>query len=295
MKNLFLFVRDAVQQNVDTSESGVKILISEYWDIILKYSMDIMSAVLILVVGWLVIKLICTFVNKIIDKRISDKSVRSFVEAIISVALKIVLAIVVISKLGIDTSSFIAFLGTLGLAVGMALSGALQNFAGGVILLVSKPLNIGDFVEIGDKKGTVDLITILNTKLVTPDNKVVFVPNNKIISGEIVNYTKLATRRVDMTFSIPYDEDVDRARAVIQKEIDSLGEIVLSNPEPFIGLGEMADSAIILYTRMWTKTEDYWTVFFDMQEKVKKAFDANKINIPFPQQDIHIVSTVQKD
>ncbi|MFV0483476.1 MAG: mechanosensitive ion channel family protein [Bacteroidales bacterium] len=292
MRVLFSFLQSADVSTASQPEDAKEFLMSEYWDVIVKYSMNIVSAILILIVGWLLVKFICNLTNKILDRRISDKSVRGFTSSIISVSLKVILAIIVIGKLGVDTSSFIAFLGALGLAIGMALSGALQNFAGGVILLVSKPLTIGDFVEIGDKKGTVDLITILNTKLVTPDNKVIYMPNNVMISGEIVNYTKLATRRVDMTFSIPYDEDVDRAKAVIKKEIDSVGQ-VLNSPEPFIGLGEMADSAIILHVRMWTKTADYWNVFFEMQEKVKKAFDENSISIPFPQQDVHIVSSVQ--
>lgn len=266
-------------------------LISEYWERISEYSINIMTAVIMLILGLILISILGKIINRIIDKRISDKSVKGFVASIINITLKIVLAIVIIGKLGIDTSSFIAFLGTLGLAIGMALSGALQNFAGGVILLVSKPLSIGDFVEIGDKKGSVDMITILNTKLITPDNKVIYMPNNVIISGEIVNYTKLATRRVDMFFSIPYDEDVNRAKAVIKQQIDSIS-LVMDAPEPFIGLNEMADSAIILAVRMWTKTEDYWTVFFEMQEKVKKAFDENNISIPFPQQDVHIISKI---
>ena len=189
--------------------------------------------------------------------------------------------------LGIEMTSFIAILAAAGLAVGMALSGTLQNFAGGVMILLFKPYKVGDVIEAQGYIGSVKEIQIFVTVLTTPDNKTIIIPNGPLSNGSLTNFSTQETRRVDWTFGIGYGDDVDKAKEIIRNIVES-DERVLKDPAVFIALGEMADSSVNLTVRVWVNAADYWGVFFDTNEKVYHAFNAGGINIPFPQMDVHV-------
>ena len=197
------------------------------------------------------------------------------------------LIISVLSMLGIEMTSFIAILGAAGLAVGMALSGTLQNFAGGVMILLFKPFKVEDVIEAQGFLGKVSEIQIFNTILKTPDNKTIIIPNGGLATGPMTNYTTEPQRRVDWTFGIGYGDDVDQAKTVIQALCDQDTRI-LKDPELFIAVSELADSSVNFAVRAWVKGEDYWDVYFDLNEKVYKTFDQKGLNIPFPQMDVHV-------
>ena len=188
---------------------------------------------------------------------------------------------------GIATTSFIALLGAAGLAIGLALQGSLANFASGVLILIFKPYKINDFIEAAGIKGTVHEIQVFNTVLKTPDNKTIIIPNSQVSAGTITNYSTEATRRVDMTFGIGYSDDIDKAKSVLSKLLKEDSR-VLDNPEIMIVVSELADSSVNFSVRGWVKAADYWGVYFDMHEKVKKTFDKENISIPFPQTDVHL-------
>ena len=198
-----------------------------------------------------------------------------------------ILIIIVISFLGIDTTSFIAIFASAGLAVGMALSGTLQNFAGGVLVLLLKPYRVGDFIEAQGQTGTVKAITLFSTVLATPDNKNIILPNGGMSTGIINNYSKENIRRVDWTFGIAYGDDYDKAKATIASLLEA-DDRVMKDPAYFIALGALADSSVNITVRAWVASEDYWGVFFDMNEKVYKTFPKEGLNIPFPQMDVHL-------
>ena len=189
--------------------------------------------------------------------------------------------------LGVEMTSFIAILGAAGLAVGMALSGTLQNFAGGVMLLIFKPFKVGDFIEAQGYAGVVKEIQIFNTIITTGDNKTIIIPNGGLSTSSMVNYSTMPTRRVDWTFGIGYGDDVDKAKEVLKKLLSEDARI-LKDPEPFIAVSELADSSVNFVVRAWVNGADYWGVFFDMNEKVYKTFDKEGLNIPYPQMDVHI-------
>ena len=243
-------------------------------------------AIVTLIVGLIVIKILTNLLGKILNKQKVDESLAPFLKSMFNITLKAVLVISVIEMIGIETTSFIALLGAAGLAIGMALSGTLQNFAGGVMVLIFKPYKIGDFIEAQGHVGIVKEIQIFNTILKTGDNKIIIIPNAPISSGSLINYSKEPTRRVDMTFGIGYNDDIDEAKSILQELLDN-DERVLKDPATFIAVSELADSSVNFVVRAWTKSEDYWAVYFSMQEQVKKTFDQKGISIPYPQMDIH--------
>jgi small conductance mechanosensitive channel len=253
----------------------------------LAYGPKLVLAILTLIVGLWVIKWFSKGMIKVMDSRRLDPSLKPFFSSLISITLKILLAISVMGMIGIEMTSFIALLGAAGLAFGMALSGTLQNFAGGVVLLVFKPFKVGDFVEAAGYSGTVSEIRIFNTILKTPDNKTIIIPNNAIAGSSMVNYTTEATRRVDFVFGISYQDDIDLTKSILNRLIER-DERIHKDPAPFIGLTEMADSSVNLVVRVWADTPNYWPIYFDMMEEVKKTFDAEGISIPFPQRDVHL-------
>ena len=197
------------------------------------------------------------------------------------------LILTVLGTVGVEMTSFIALLAAAGIAIGMALSGTLQNFAGGVVILLFRPFKVGDFVEMQGYMGTVKEIQIFSTILKTPDNKTIYVPNGPISSGSLTNFTTEPIRRVDWTFGIAYGDDVDKARAVINKLLDE-DQRVLAEPERLIAVSSLGDSSVNLVVRAWVNSPDYWDMFFDMNEKVYKTFAKEGINIPFPQMDVHL-------
>ncbi|MEG1635813.1 MAG: mechanosensitive ion channel, partial [Rikenellaceae bacterium] len=227
-------------------------------------------------------------VRNILEKREIDVSLRSFILSFISITLTLLLIITIVTILGIDTTSFVALFASAGLAIGMALSGTLQNFAGGVLILFLKPFKVGDFIETQGQVGTVKDIHLFNIILNTPDNKTIVIPNGGISNGIINNYSREERRRVDWTFSIAYGDDYDTARELILSLLKA-DQRVFWDPQPLVALGSLADSSVNLTVRAWVLTSDYWGVYFDMNEKVYKTFSTNGLNIPFPQLDVHMV------
>ena len=193
----------------------------------------------------------------------------------------------VISRLGIETTSFVAVIGAVGLAIGFALQGSLSNIAAGVMIIIFRQIKVGDFIEGGGSVGSVETVGIFSTTLNTPDNKVIYVPNSKLVGDNIVNYSTKGTRRVDMVFGIGYEDDIDKARNIIT-EILSQDERILQDPPMKIAVSELADSSVNFIARPWVNAADYWNVYFETTEKVKKQFDAEGISIPYPQRDIHV-------
>ena len=216
-----------------------------------------------------------------------DSGLRSFLTSFITIALYIVMFITFAMIVGIPTASFITALASCGVAIGLALQGSLSNLAGGVMILLFKPFKVGDFIEAAGEAGVVTDITVFYTILKTGDNKTITVPNGNLTNSVIENYSKEDLRRVDINFTAGYDCDVDKVKAVLMQVVSS-HSLVLSDPEPFVRLTSHADSALVYTVRAWCKNEDYWTVNFDLLETVKKEFDANGIDIPYPQLDVHM-------
>jgi small conductance mechanosensitive channel len=254
---------------------------------LMSYGPKLVLAIIVLIVGLWVIRIISRMVEKVMMKHEYDLSLQKFLVRLIGISLKAMLFISVISMVGVKTTSFVAVLGAAGLALGFALQGSLSNFAGGVMLLLFKPFQIGDVIETQGYTGKVEEIRIFNTIIKTFDNKKVIVPNGAVSGSSITNYTAEPIRRVDMTFGIGYDDDITRAREVLQKVVES-DERILEDPEPMIVVSEHADSSVNFFVRPWCRTEDYWGVYFAMHEKVKLAFDREGISIPYPQQDVHL-------
>ncbi len=244
-------------------------------------------AIVVLVVGWWLIGKVVKIAMKTMDKNDLDLTLQRFLSSIIGIGLKALLIVSVASMVGIATTSFVAVLGAAGLAVGLALQGSLSNFAGGVLLILFKPYKVGDFIEAQGHAGVVQSIQIFNTVMKTGDNKTIIIPNGPISNGSITNYSTEDTRRVDMSFGIGYDDDIDAARDALE-EIIAGDDRILKDPAHMIVVAELADSSVNFTVRVWVNSADYWGVFFAMQETVKKTFDAKKISIPYPQQDVHM-------
>jgi len=240
-----------------------------------------------LIIGLWIIKALINGLGKIMKKRNVDDSLQPFLRSMLGAVLKVLLFISVLGMMGIEMTSFVAILGAAGLAVGMALSGTLQNFAGGVMILIFKPFKVGDVITAQGYTGSVHEIQIFNTILKTPDNKHIIIPNGGLSSGSMVNFSKEETRRVDWTFGIGYGDDVDKAREVLLNLIKADSRIK-NDPEPFIAVSELADSSVNFAVRVWVDAGDYWGVYFQMNEQVYKTFDKEGLNIPYPQMDVHV-------
>lgn len=259
----------------------------EMYNLTFDFGLKIVLAGITLVVGLWVIKIIMRGIKTGMEKKNIDATLRPFLTSILSIALKIMLIISVITMVGIEMTSFIAILAAAGLAVGMALSGTLQNFSGGVMIILFKPFKVGDFIDAQGYMGTVREIQIFNTILKTPDNKTIIIPNGGLSTGAMTNFSTEAQRRVDFTFGIGYNDDIDKAKAVIERLIAADSRI-LKDPPHFVAVSALADSSVNFVVRAWVEAANYWGVFFDMTEAVKKAFDKEGISIPFPQTDVHI-------
>ena len=247
---------------------------------------DILIAVLIYVIGRFIIKYINKLVAKIMEKRKLETSVQTFLRSLLNILLNLILAFAIIGKLGVETTSFAALLASAGVAIGMALSGNLSNFAGGLIILVFKPFKVGDYIEGAGVSGTVQEIQIFHTILVTPDNRVIFAHNGSLSSNAVINYSKKDIRRVDFTFGVEYNEDFEKVKAVVQRIIDSDSRI-LKNPPFVIEIGALSASSVDITVRVWVKSSDYWNVFFWMNRTVYATFNEEGIGFPFPQLTIH--------
>ncbi len=254
---------------------------------IIEYGVQIITATVILIVGMWVVKMIQSAIRKGLEKKGTDPSLAGFTFSLTGMALKIMVIIAVISQLGVETTSFIAILGAAGLAIGMALSGTLQNFAGGAMILIFKPFKVGDFIDAQGYTGTVNEIQIFNTILKTPDNKTIIIPNGGLSTGSMVNFSTEPTRRVDWTFGIGYGDDADKAQEVIKRLLQQDSRI-LKDQDVFCELSELGDSSVNFATRAWVNAGDYWGVYFDMNKKVYQEFDKSGLSIPYPQMDVHL-------
>lgn len=290
-------LNDAVQELVSDPThtlSEVGQFFEGLWKSILSAVPTLIFAVLVLILGLIATRVSVKLVSKGLDKvkaskkNSLDDTVVKFVKQVVKIVLYILLATIVLSILGIPSSSIIAVIGTAGVAIGLALQGSLSNVAGGFVLMVTKPFKIGDYISVSGVEGTVEQISILHTQLVTGSNQAVFIPNGTAVGATIINNSAKDKRRVDLTFSISYEDDFAKAQAVIMQVLKSQPK-VLADPAPLVRMSEHAASAIIIAVRPWCKTADYWDVYFDTTEKVRAAFIENNISIPYDQLDVHVV------
>jgi len=257
------------------------------------YSLKIVAAVAIFIVGRWIAKLLRNLVERMMTKGKVDEALVKFVGNITYIALIVIVVIAALNQLGIQTTSFIAIIGAAGLAIGLALQGSLANFAAGVLMIIFRPFKLGDYVEGAGAAGTVEEISIFTTHLRSPDNKTIIVPNAKITGDNIVNYSAKDSRRLDLVFGVSYSDDLQKVKKVLY-DILTNDDRILKDPAPTVGVLELADSSVNFAVRPWVRTEDYWTLFFDLKEKIKERFDAENISIPFPQQDVHLYELKQE-
>lgn len=255
--------------------------------IVTTYGLNLIWAILTLVIGLWIVKIIGRGVRRGLDRSETEATLKSFLISILTILLKVMVYISALGMLGVEMTSFIAILGAAGLAVGLALSGALQNFAGGVMILLFKPFKAGDFIDAQGHSGTVREIQIFSTILKTPDNKTILIPNGKLANDSMVNYSVEGQRRVDWTVGIGYGDDLDKAYEVIERLL-SEDDRILSDPEPFMAVKELADSSVNIAVRVWVDASDYWGVNFKLNEQIYKTFEDEGLNIPYPQRDIHV-------
>lgn len=253
---------------------------------IFPWSVNIIMALVVFLIGKFIAKILVKFAKKMMTTAKVDKILVEFVGSITNTVLLLFIVVAALDQLGVNTTSLIALIGAAGLAIGLALQGSLQNLASGVMLIVFRPFNDGDFVETAGVSGVVEHIGIFTTTMRSGDNREIIVPNGEIFSGTIINLSKRSTRRVDMVFGIGYDDDIKKAKEIINRILEA-DERVLKDPEPLVAVAELADSSVNFNVRPWCKTEDYWNVYFDTHENIKLTFDAEGISIPYPQMAIH--------
>jgi small conductance mechanosensitive channel len=251
------------------------------------YGFKIVAAVAILIVGRWVAKALKKLIQKLMSKRDLEPIIVGFVSNLAYIALMAFIIIAAMGQLGIQTTSFIAVIGAAGLAIGLAFQGSLSNFAAGFLMILFRPFKAGDFIEGGGSAGIVEEIQVFTTKLKTPDNKIIIVPNSKMMGDNITNFSANPTRRVELVVGVSYSDDIDKVKEVLNG-ILSQDDRILKDPAPMIALSELADSSVNFVVRVWVNAADYWGVYFDTNETVKKRFDAEGISFPFPQRDVHL-------
>lgn len=252
---------------------------------VMVYGMRLVVAVITLLVGLWVINWLNRMMYNLMVKKDVDVSLRPFLKSVLAVAMRVLLIILVIAQLGVEMTSFIAILGSAGLAIGLALQGSLANFAGGVLILTIKPFRVGDYIEAQGQGGTVDMINIFNTVLKTPDNKTIFIPNGPLANSVVVNYTIEKTRRVELKFIVSVNNDIGKVRHILQDLIKS-DERVLPDPAPAIVVTDFAEHSLSLSVRVWVNKENYWAFFWDMNERAKSAFEEQGIQMPVPRREM---------
>jgi small conductance mechanosensitive channel len=252
------------------------------------FGLKVLAALVIYYIGAWLIRKIRRIIENILERKKTDPAITSFILSIATIAMTIVLIIVTIGTLGIDTTSLAALLAGGGMAIGMALNGTVQNFAGGIMILIFKPFKAGDYIEAQGYSGTVSEVTITSTKLATTDNKVIIIPNGILSNGTINNYSGRTMRRVDLTVDVEYGTDSDQAKALLMKIIKEDSRILDAPAVPFVALSALRDSSIQFTVRVWVKSEDYWSVYYDTLEKIYKQLPQHGIQFPFPQLDINI-------
>ena len=247
---------------------------------------NIIGAIIIYIVGRYLIKFVMRLTFNILERQKVDTSVKTFLQSFINIGLTILLIIAIAGRLGVETTSFAALLASAGVAIGMALSGNLNNLAGGLIILLLKPFKVGDFIEAQGLTGTVKAIQIFHTIITTVDNKEIFIPNGALSNGSVINYNINTTRRLEWVIGVEYNEDYDKVEAVIKRLI-SEDPRILQDPAPFVALKELADSSVNIVIRCWVKGADYWDVNFDMNRRIYTTFNSEGISFPFPQLTVH--------
>jgi small conductance mechanosensitive channel len=274
-------------ENIDLENIDLYKIFEQSQGLIVEYSLKIFAALAIYVIGRIIAKLIAKGILKALKIRHIDDTVASFIHNLSYGALYVFVIIAALSQLGIQTASFITVIGAAGLAIGLALQGSLSNFASGVLMIIFRPFKIGDYVEAGGKAGTVEDIQIFCTRLKTPDNKVVIIPNSAIMDDSIVNYSTKEMRRVDLKIGVSYDAYLPDVKALLTKTVEANAK-VLHTEGYKIAVLELGDSSVNFVVRTWAKTPEYWDVYFELTESIKLALDENNISIPFPQMDVHV-------
>ena len=260
---------------------------AKFMDWMIDYSPKILGAMVVLIIGFRLAKILVKMLDKALNKSRADVSLHSFIKSCASFLLKMIVVTVAASMLGIHTTTFIAVLSAAGLAIGLALKDSLANFAGGMLILTFRPFNVGDFIETQGYMGTVHTIHLLYTYLMTPDNRRVVIPNGELANGKIVNYSVEDTRRIDLIFSAGYRDDMIKVKEVLNHIIKE-HPLILKEPKPLVRVIEHGASSIHFSVKVWCKKEDYWDIYYDLQEQVKISFDKEGISIPFPQSDVHL-------
>lgn len=280
--------KNIVEQTMDKADGLDKLsfITEQLVDFGIRAGERILIATIVFVVGRFLIALLNKFIGRLMDRRKVDVSIKSFVRSLVNILLTVLLIISVVGALGVETTSFAALLASAGVAIGMALSGNLQNFAGGLIILLFKPYKVGDWIESQNVSGTVNEIQIFHTILITADNKMIYVPNGAISSGVVVNYSNQNTRRVEWIVGVDYGEDYNKVEQVA-RELLMQDKRLLDTPEPFVALHALDASSVNVVIRAWVKREDYWDVYFDINKAIYETFNENGINFPFPQLTLH--------
>lgn len=272
--------------DLNSNKEYINELIDKGIDLGVEAGKSIVIAIIIYFVGKALVSFINGMLGKMLERKKVDPTIQTFLKSLVNILLMVLLVISVVSALGVNTTSFAALLASAGVAVGMALSGNLQNLAGGIVVLLFRPFKVGDYIEAQGTGGTVSEIQIFHTILTTPDNKKIFLPNGALSSGNITNYSKEPLRRVDFTVAVEYGADIDTVRKVLL-ELLNKDERILQEPAPFVALGSLADSSVNMTVRVWVKSENYWDVFFQTNEKIYNEFNRQGIQFPFPQLTIH--------
>lgn len=286
----FLSIEGAAEQTAEIVKNVQNVNLEQVIQQVITFCVDagksILLAAVIFIAGRFLISVINRLVAQMMERRKIDATIQSFLRSFINILLTILLLISVVSALGVNTTSFAALLASAGVAVGMALSGNLQNLAGGLIILLFKPYKVGDYVDAQGVSGTVKEIQIFHTVLITPDNKIIYVPNGSLSSGSVTNYSLSQLRRVDWTVGVEYGTEIEKVRQTVLDLIKKDSRI-LTDPAPFIALSALADSSVNITIRVWVKNEDYWGVFFDMNQNIYEVFNREGISFPFPQVTVH--------
>jgi len=262
-------------------------MIEEIRTLLAVYGLRIIAAIAIFIIGKWVAKFLRNRMRKMMAKKKMDEAIVSFVSSLVYIGLMVFIILAALSQIGVQVTSFIAVIGAAGLAIGLALQGSLANFAAGFLLIVFRPFKVGDYIESAGATGTVEKIEIFTTQLRTLDNRLIIIPNSKITSDNITNFTAKEMRRVDVTVGVSYYDNLDKVRSVLRATIDADSR-VLKEPAPTIVVSELAESSVNFTVRAWVKTESYWDVYFETTEAIKRRFDDAGIHIPFPQTDMHI-------
>ena len=266
-------------------------MLEKLYEWVITRGVNVFFGVIFLSIGWKVINKTLKRIRRILESKNADPTITRFLDNVMNVTLKTVLIIIILQYIGVNLTGLTTIVASAGVALSLALKGSLANLAGGVIILVARPFNVGDFIETTEHSGVVEKISIFYTYLVTFDNKQILIPNGILTDSSIVNYSSKEIRRVDLTFSVAYEEDVIRLKNVLINILKN-NELVLEEPEFFVGISMHGDSAINFIVKAWCKTEDYWTVYYDLLETVKIKFDEEGISIPYPQMDLHVKKNI---